>query len=757
VQSANGKFTLIDGCPDGSTLAAGAALSDAKATCKGCPKGCADGPTEPEACGMRVLNTPKSVAPAAQATPAATPPLPKAAPAKKGRKKAEPAQEAPPPAKLEAPPAKLEAPLVSLPPMPSTEPAPAKSELPCIVPPLPGLDAAPPAMPSAPPMPVMPSAMPVLPPPPEPAPVETTELPAEETTELPCVAPPMPTEAPPMPVEAPPMPMPTEAPPMMQLEVPPIPAVASPVETPPPPPPPLPPAKQEPVQGLASTLPDAAEVLTALLMGSTGTEEQVDIEAALDTVEGLEGGPSVGGISWHTLEPAMQCWRKAYYKHVCGYVKKVKSRHFGFGTLYHACWELWYRYGGRRPYDEPCDAVRRAGAPKLAGEVQRLVYMELTRYAEEEAKTWDVRAVEQNAIFWMEPEKIDGKTVYVPLTCRHDMILAKHEEGSPCAPPGPVPHGVYILDHKTAGALTYDVTKGYGMDGQFRMNALVFNRSGEVEVFGPLNGILVAVGIKHAKPDPKKSFFRIEAPVEDSALAEFYKDEIRPYALELYRRLASKRYREDRSLWAKCTASCVGRYGCCEFFDVCDVGGEAMLEASFKVDPKRILDVERFAPPPAEVKRAMKEDVASTEASRAETQQQQGTIKSRSAERKAFGEFVLKAFASAVQQFEAFMPKAYLVPGHTEKTVLTQLEDNLRRAWPVDTEFKLMIEAVNDDGEVVGREVTMTIMIKGITWSVMGSHGRLTYRNAAKEICRDWWDITRLRSAITSDSTVVEE
>ena len=46
----------------------------------------------------------------------------------------------------------------------------------------------------------------------------------------------------------------------------------------------------------------------------------MDIDTALDRIEGLVGGPSEGGFSWHTLETCMQCWRKAYYKHILGLV-----------------------------------------------------------------------------------------------------------------------------------------------------------------------------------------------------------------------------------------------------------------------------------------------------------------------------------------------------------------------------------------------------------------------------------------------------
>lgn len=522
--------------------------------------------------------------------------------------------------------------------------------------------------------------------------------------------------------------------------------------------------EQESKAGPAFGTPEAASAVASnptgnllgqLLVG-VGGEDLVDINAVLDSIEGLEGGPSKGGISWHTMEPATQCWRKAYWQLVRGLTPKRTSRALAFGSLFHACWELWYRFGGSRRYDEACDAVRHAGAPKLAGEVQRLVYAELQRFAAEEAQTWDVRAVEQNAIFWLGPYRISGKLVHIPITCRHDLILAKREPGMPCAPAGPVPQGVYVYDHKTVNALTYDTTKGYGMDPQFLTNALVYTRSDEPQMFGPLNGVIVGAAAKHKEPSDR-SFFRIETTVDEAAVNEFCAAEVEPTVVELYRRLTDANWRDDKGKWPKNHSQCVGRYGCCRFFDLCDIGGESLMDGMYRVDESRILKVENFAEPPVEVKRAAREVATKGKpgAAAAEARKEKAGLRNR------HKDLLLSAFVSALQTLDLFKSSAYLVPGHTERSVMTQLQATLRQAWV--NEAGQYPEPYTFGPDAEGNSYQMIIGEKSIKWELVqpesaeGEEGKkakkpqtlkgtIGYKAVAEALCKDWWDLKNLEA-----------
>lgn len=486
-----------------------------------------------------------------------------------------------------------------------------------------------------------------------------------------------------------------------------------------------------------------ASLLTSLIRGLDTGEEAVDIDAALATVPGLAGGPSEGGFSWHTLEPCMRCWRLAYYLYALGVKPKRKSTALAFGSLYHACWEVWYKSGGQRRYDEPCDAVRRAGAPKLAGEVQRLVYTELMKYAQEEADTWDIRAVEHNAVFWAEPERINGKLVQLPFSCRHDMLIALRTPGSPCSPPGPVEGGIHIVDRKTAGALTYDLTKGYAMDGQFLMNAVVFRRSTEEREFGPFRGMIFSVAVKHKEPAVDKSYLRVHTTVEDDALEAFYQTELRPFASELYRRLSTPEIRGDMSRWATNRAACVGRYGICPYFDLCDYGGMSVIDAFYDVDPKHAFNLEKLAPPPADVRRASRtNDMAKQAAEEARRKKLD--------EKKRVGAMLIVDLRASLLALPNFDRQLFLVPNHTPKTVKDQLFQVLRELWPQGTKFPFR------DSSDESREFTIEVAEKGFVWdlrtkatetaaSSLIAKGTIVYKTMADWICQDWWDISKLQ------------
>jgi len=509
----------------------------------------------------------------------------------------------------------------------------------------------------------------------------------------------------------------------------------------------------EPAKATATLgLPESTNVLSELL-GDIGGEGIVDVNAAIDSVPGLIGGPSEGGFSWHTLEPCMQCWRKAYYTHIRGLVPKKPAKALQFGSAYHACWELRYVFGGQRPYDEVCDAIRKAGAPKLAAEVQQLFFVELQKYAQQEADEWDIRAVEANAVFWADPIRINGKNVYLPFSCRHDTLIAKRRPGDPCAPPGPVESGIYIVDRKTTGQMTYDMVKGYAMDGQFLMNAICYLRSDEAEKFGPLRGMIFSVAAKHAKPDPDRSFHRVETVTDEPTLERFLHDELIPVAAEFYRRLDSPECRGDINLWAKNHSQCVGRYGLCPFFHLCDNGGQTVLDAMYRVEPHRIFTLERLFEPPAAVKRAARlSDPKKADAD--------AVRKTKAAVRAALSAIVLKTFAASIRTTELFKQEKYLVPNHTRQTVLAQLVLALRDAWPVETEFP----PFGPLAEANGISVSITVTEKSFNWMYTepappveepppGSkkkkrkpkatvhRGKMTHRAIAEQICEAWWDL----------------
>lgn len=511
-------------------------------------------------------------------------------------------------------------------------------------------------------------------------------------------------------------------------------------------------------------LPSAAAAAAA-----EGDERLVDVDAALAGVEGLVGGPSEGGFSWHTLEVCMKCWRMAYYTFVMGLRPKMYPESLQFGTLYHACWELWYRFAGGRPLDEACDAVRNAGAPKLAGAVHRLFYTELLQFSGIERDTWDIRDVEANGIFWADPIKIAGKKVALPICCRHDLLIAVKDPGAPCAPYGPVASGTTIVDRKSLGSLDNATTKGYGTDGQFLTNALVYERSDEVERHGPLRTMIFAVAAKHKNPGPQ-SFFRVEVVVDQEILEEFYQTGILPAAAQLYERLATPAVRDDISRWPKNRSQCVGRYGLCRFYDLCDTGGLFLVDELFNQDPERALTVDKLWTPPAEVRRKAKaaQDAKRTADEAAappegegetdgegegKTKKKRGRKPVKSAEeRKELKERASAAFNAALRESLLALPqfsRATLVTAAAKRAqVQKELQNRLTDGtWEEGTEFPfeaLVPSANGGAAELTRFAVTVKPGCKGVAWVAQlegcSVRGALAWSTMAREACDSWWD-----------------
>jgi hypothetical protein len=481
----------------------------------------------------------------------------------------------------------------------------------------------------------------------------------------------------------------------------------------------------------------------ALVMDQLTPEDKLDIDETLgEHIKELSGGPSIGGFSWHTLDLPMSCWRKAYYSLVEGLVPKKSKRALQWGSLYHACWELWFKTGGRMSWDLPCEVIQQAGGAKLAAEVRTCIRKEMELYSHTEAQEWDIRAVENNAVFWMDPVRIGGKTVHIPISCRHDLIYAKRAAGASCAPAGPVETGVFILDRKTASAATRDLIYGYAMDPQFMTNALVFEKSEEREQFGPLLGVQAAIAVKHKTPT-EKSFYRIESSVDLNTVEEFYQTEIIPYAIELYRKLFSAD-REDINKWPKKHNQCVGKY-MCNFFDLCmDAGGGTAKEIYYRIDPKRIFTLERLAEPPKGKSKPKKEKTET------EDEDENSIKKVKERKRDELHSNISSMVCQGVKSLEQFDRGLFLVPGHTEKSVKTGLVEKLAKFWQANFEWELQ----GPDGVLF----KCTIKGNGVAWHTTVDVGErtakgnpkassfrrtVTWKSIADNVCEDWWDISK--------------
>lgn len=493
------------------------------------------------------------------------------------------------------------------------------------------------------------------------------------------------------------------------------------------------PAGPEVVTPIVASSDESRSVTPTFLPGMnlSGLEDQsvVDVDAVLSCIPGLEGGPSTGGISWSTISHFKLCQRRAYYGTVLGLKKSGRSRALDIGTLVHACFELHYRSGGMRTF-EPCDAVHAAGGVDIAADARRYVYAAIQKWGEEEALTWDVRGIELQGTWFQNPVKICGKRVMIPWTCRHDLCVALRDPWAACCAPGePVSTGVYIADHKTAHALTYELTKGYGMDGQFKLNALIYRRA-EAAQYGPLAGVIVSIIAKHKRMTPD-SLFREYTTADEASVNDFFENELRADGIRYYEMLADEAVKNDPRRWPKNHAACVGRYGCCPYFDICDTppgGEEAIIAACYRQDPTWMKDVRDFIEPPPEVRRTAgktAEQLSNEQASRDAKKEQRARIK----------DGLVEVLKTTFGQYEQFQARTYVKDGVDKKTVKADLTKALESAWEVGTHFSL-----NADNGLV---LNITITAKGISWNTDGMRGTLGWGSIAGEFVKDWWDLQK--------------
>ncbi len=473
-------------------------------------------------------------------------------------------------------------------------------------------------------------------------------------------------------------------------------------------------------QAAANELPSIESLMLPSGMTLGMPAGQLDVEKILSTIPGCTGGPSTGGLSAHIISDAL-CWRKMYLSKVLGLVSNKSKAFLDFGTLFHACLAMRYMYGETRQW-EPCDAVAQAGGAEVARDVKRLLTVQFEKYALDEWKHWCPRGIEYNMLAFL-PCKIERKTVGVPLSCRIDMVLALKGEHDPHPGPGPVPQGVYLCDHKTSSAITYDLVEGYGMDFQFLTQCAIFKLSHAEDVLGPLRGVMVFIAAKGRKEPTFDSFQRIEAPISHGAIDDFIEYELKPMATELYARLADPAMRANKAAWPKDRRVCHGRWGRCTYFDACDRGAVA----EFHEDASRILNIESLAKPPTGWSMHDSEEVSVGKEKKVATP---STEAEASEEVKMIGQGLLAQMESD-ERFAKLRKENFLTPGHTYQSVSRGLAASLKQFYAAMAEQKTVFHMGSLEWKV---------QKTGFAWkNGEGKSGRVAWGAVSEWVCKNVW------------------
>jgi len=451
-----------------------------------------------------------------------------------------------------------------------------------------------------------------------------------------------------------------------------------------------------------------------------GQGEEIDIEAVIRGMPDYIGGPSSGGLSSHTMSTYQKCPRRAYYAHVMGVTKRKVPDYFAFGTLFHACLAYRYMYGAERTF-EPCDVVAQAGAPGMAGDVRKLVAGQIDKFAEEEWKTWVVMGVETNLTSHI-PCRVGKKTMKVPVVGRADIILGLKDALEPHPGYGkPYANGVYLGDWKTTSAATYDLITGYGMDFQFLVYDAIYALGGYADVYGPLRGTMITLAKKQKRNLSSELYQRITAPIPNSQLEEFIEGELRPLAGDFYGML-TRADRDDKSIWGQRHTQCVGRWGACPYFDLCD-GQTIDTAAGLVVDPARIMDPNKWADAPRQK-------------ARSRTKVDDGEMDKHL---QAYALDMVKTVehrASTDSAYAALAKERHLQAGHTLASVVTSLTKELK-------EFFAPLVAQKATDELAGWQ--LKYLKSGVSWVDGDEKGKFTWKQLATAICTlDWFDLSKV-------------
>ncbi|KKM92263.1 hypothetical protein LCGC14_1220160 [marine sediment metagenome] len=265
----------------------------------------------------------------------------------------------------------------------------------------------------------------------------------------------------------------------------------------------------------------------------------------------LTGGSGHGWSRSSTMQQCPHKYDQKYNKNKGGWENGIPPKALQIGGCFHAFMALYYQREididkGATPDEavvEPgvlCDALLDYGAdPVLIGAAWQ--------YFEGYANYYEAQGHD-----WFKPLAVEyrAKDPNGPDTCRYDLIAEVKDH--PVVLPG-----TWIVEHKTASRLDKGVTEGWHLDGEIVGQCMIYKKARLAMKFGKLQGVIVNVIVKTKIPQFHREF--VTPPMKST----------RRQAKDLKVFRATKAIYESVGYWPRSLASCVGRYGFCEFFDAC--------------------------------------------------------------------------------------------------------------------------------------------------------------------------------------------
>lgn len=272
----------------------------------------------------------------------------------------------------------------------------------------------------------------------------------------------------------------------------------------------------------------------------------VDLEIDLT----LTGG---SGHGWSRSSTLQQCPYKYYRKYIKGdsnWADGLPPNPLQIGGAFHAFLACYYQreidFDKGTPEDECC-AEPGALADKLIDyNADVALVNEAWRLFEAYANYYEQHGD------WLKPLAVEyrAKDPNGPDTCRYDLIaeVESHQKILP---------GTYIVEHKTAGRRGREQSEGWHLDGEILGQVNIWKKARLSSKFGKLQGVIVNVVVKTDVPQ-----FHREIVIPPNQVARRQAKDLKVFR-------ATKAVYESMGYWPKAVASCIGRYGFCEFWDEC--------------------------------------------------------------------------------------------------------------------------------------------------------------------------------------------
>lgn len=267
-------------------------------------------------------------------------------------------------------------------------------------------------------------------------------------------------------------------------------------------------------------------------------------------------------ITYSSLNCFQQCHQKYKIRYLDGIVPIRKSNALEFGSAMHLALEAYWNYVKATQLFEaddsnpaPCDfqfdantiLTDKVDAFKLAGLLRGYV----DKYYKEDVSTWEVVAVEREFKVRVCGSDIVGKA---------DGLVRNRQTGK-----------YYILEHKTSSVVDESYIEQKSIDSQTMLYAACLQDAMGITISGAIHDVLTKQKIRLKKGESENDFCqRLLEDVSDEnfnrILVEFGDGELEDFKRDYYAQIDEL---VDCKRFYKCTGSCLGRFGACEYLPIC--------------------------------------------------------------------------------------------------------------------------------------------------------------------------------------------